>query len=503
MSDPRPPHGPRPGPATAYPGQDSAPPLSVWATAQRDARTQRRGRYLPASTAHPAKMLPAIAATAITRYTQPGDLVADPMCGIGTTLVEAIHLGRDAIGVEYEPRWAHLAAANITCARRHGATGEAEVVRGDARQLPALLPAGRAGRVALVVTSPPYGRTVHGQVRAEKRSGGGGVHKYDNRYSDDPANLASQRPGRPARRVHPDPRRLRGAAAPRRDRRGHRPAVAAARRAGRPARRRARRRRERRPDPGRAVRGPARRAPRPAADPPPVVLPARQRPQGPRPRRALAPHRPRGRPGLPRPASPGGSRELKGPRREPRAAHTIEPADRSARAQDSRLMAPGWPTRRCRRARQALTGRAGRRLDCGHCAGSRRPGRVTSGARATAARCRARHPGGISPPARDLAIRAAPASRDPGARPPASPAGHAAVGPAPAPSARTHRPHAGARTARRPRPAARAAVACTPRGLDHPGRPERACTTPHGQAAGTDTHRPQHRGRLHGRRDQA
>jgi modification methylase len=137
-------------------------------------------------------MLPAIAITAITRYTQPGDLVADPMCGIGTTLVEAIHLARDAIGVEYEPRWAQLAAANITCARRHGAAGEAEVIRGDARQLPALIPASTAGRVALVVTSPPYGRTVHGQVRAEKRSGGGGVHKYDNRYSDDPANLASR-----------------------------------------------------------------------------------------------------------------------------------------------------------------------------------------------------------------------------------------------------------------------------------------------------------------------
>ena len=68
----------------------------------------------------------------------------------------------------------------------------AEVIRGDARQLPALLPPGTAGRVALVVTSPPYGRSVHGQVRAEQRSGGGGVQKYDNRYSDDPANLASR-----------------------------------------------------------------------------------------------------------------------------------------------------------------------------------------------------------------------------------------------------------------------------------------------------------------------
>ena len=84
---------PVPGACPASPRPHSMPvpgvELSVWATAQQDARTQRRGRYLPASTAHPAKMLPAIA---ITPYTRPGDLVADPMCGIGTTLVEAIHL---------------------------------------------------------------------------------------------------------------------------------------------------------------------------------------------------------------------------------------------------------------------------------------------------------------------------------------------------------------------------------------------------------------------------
>src|SRR5689334_2772073 len=157
--------------------------LSVWPTAQRDARTQRRGRYLPASTAHPAKMLPAIAATAIVRYTQPGDLVADPMCGIGTTLVEAVHLGRDGVGIEYEDRWAQVAAANVAHARRQGAAGTAEVIRGDARQLPALLPAGTAGRAALVVTSPPYGPSVHGQVKAERRRGTqGGVRKYDNHY---------------------------------------------------------------------------------------------------------------------------------------------------------------------------------------------------------------------------------------------------------------------------------------------------------------------------------
>src|ERR1700761_5242088 len=122
MTPARPEPAPRP-----VPGDLPELRLSVWATAQRDARTQRRGRYLPASTAHPAKMLPSIAATAITRYTEPGDLVADPMCGIGTTLVEAVHLGRDGLGVGYENRWAAIAAANITHARRQGATGTGQV----------------------------------------------------------------------------------------------------------------------------------------------------------------------------------------------------------------------------------------------------------------------------------------------------------------------------------------------------------------------------------------
>jgi len=84
------------------------------------------------------RLLPAIAATAIARYTKPGDLVADPMCGIGTTLVEALHLDRHGIGVEYDNRWAAIAAANITHACRQGATGTAEVIGDDARHLPAV-----------------------------------------------------------------------------------------------------------------------------------------------------------------------------------------------------------------------------------------------------------------------------------------------------------------------------------------------------------------------------
>jgi modification methylase len=162
-------------------------PLSVWPTAQRGAPAQRAGRYLATSGTHPAKMLPAIAARAVATYTEPGDLVLDPMCGIGTTLVEAAHLGRDAIGVEYEPRWAALAEANLALARSQGAVGHGEVVCGDARHLASVVDASVRGLVALVLTSPPYGATLHGQVRTRP---GGGVHKSHFRYSTDPSNLA-------------------------------------------------------------------------------------------------------------------------------------------------------------------------------------------------------------------------------------------------------------------------------------------------------------------------
>jgi hypothetical protein len=42
--------------------------LSVWPVAQKTARAQRRGRYLPASSAHPGKMLPELARPIISAY---------------------------------------------------------------------------------------------------------------------------------------------------------------------------------------------------------------------------------------------------------------------------------------------------------------------------------------------------------------------------------------------------------------------------------------------------
>ncbi|WP_159927781.1 MULTISPECIES: TRM11 family methyltransferase [Nocardia] len=180
---------------TATPTGPAAVPVSVWATAQTAPAVQRRGRYHPDSVKHPAKMFPAIVQHAVAAYTRPGDLVLDPMCGIGTTLVEALHTGRRAVGVEYETRWAELARTNIGLARDAGIDLHAAVYTGDARKLTTLLPAEFRGQVDLVITSPPYGDSTHGHVSVRA---GEGVHKYNHRYGAvlDRGNLANVGLGR-------------------------------------------------------------------------------------------------------------------------------------------------------------------------------------------------------------------------------------------------------------------------------------------------------------------
>jgi tRNA G10 N-methylase Trm11 len=162
--------------AEGYPG-------SVWLTGQQPSRTLRRDRYAPESITHPGKMLPTIARYAINTYTQPGEVVLDPMAGIGTTMVEAMHLDRHGVGVEYEARWAALAAVNIALASKSGAPGTGEVYTGDSRNLATLLPSSVRGTVALVITSPPYGPSTHGHVRTPGPRQGK-VRKLHHRYGD-------------------------------------------------------------------------------------------------------------------------------------------------------------------------------------------------------------------------------------------------------------------------------------------------------------------------------
>jgi tRNA1(Val) A37 N6-methylase TrmN6 len=179
--------GDMPG-STQLVGDDSMLRLSVLLVGQRSLATQRRGRYVAGSGAHPARMAPDLAAELIADYTRPGEWVLDPLAGVGTTLVEAVHLGRRAFGIEIEPGWAALARANIGLARRQGGAGHARIRCGDATTLPRGMPSELRGRFALVLTSPPYGKTMHGRVEHRR----GPLTRFHNSYGSLQANLAHQ-----------------------------------------------------------------------------------------------------------------------------------------------------------------------------------------------------------------------------------------------------------------------------------------------------------------------
>lgn len=166
-------YGPEPGTGQGW----------VWPVAQQPAWLQRRGRYLPDSGQHPARMLPDLARHTIHTLTRPGGLVLDPLAGTGTTLVEAIHLARHAIGVDLHPHWADLAAANARHAQRHGANGSYRTYTGDATHLLDWMPASLLGQVDLVLTSPPYGPRCHGRLDHRR----GRLTRFHDTYQPQPA----------------------------------------------------------------------------------------------------------------------------------------------------------------------------------------------------------------------------------------------------------------------------------------------------------------------------
>jgi DNA modification methylase len=68
---------------------------------------------------YPARFAPVFACEAIKSFTKPGDLVLDPFCGAGTTLVEALSLGRRAVGMDINSLATFLTRAKTTAISVH------------------------------------------------------------------------------------------------------------------------------------------------------------------------------------------------------------------------------------------------------------------------------------------------------------------------------------------------------------------------------------------------
>lgn len=101
---------------------------------------------------HPAKMRPSLARAILQLYGE--SPVLDPMAGIGTTLVEAMLLGMNTIGVEYEKRFVNQANKNLKHLQkihRDENLGKATCIQGDARDLSFL-----NEKIGSIFFSPPY-----------------------------------------------------------------------------------------------------------------------------------------------------------------------------------------------------------------------------------------------------------------------------------------------------------------------------------------------------------
>jgi len=95
---------------------------NVLIVGQRTKNQQRKDRYIDEKEViekkHPSKQIPELYSKLIEIYSAEGDTVLDPFNGIGTTTVEAIELGRNALGIEISPKFVDVANQNMFMAQK-------------------------------------------------------------------------------------------------------------------------------------------------------------------------------------------------------------------------------------------------------------------------------------------------------------------------------------------------------------------------------------------------
>ncbi len=122
--------------------------FTVWSFPSRGDWATHSGNYR-------GNWSPYIPRNLIMKYSKPGELVLDQMCGSGTTLVESKLLGRDGIGIDVNPDAVMVAQDRLsfdynTLDRPRRV--ETRTYVGDARNLDLI----REETVDLIATHPPY-----------------------------------------------------------------------------------------------------------------------------------------------------------------------------------------------------------------------------------------------------------------------------------------------------------------------------------------------------------
>ena len=168
--------------------------VPVWRFDRRELRGdfERNSRLV-----HPAIFPRALPRRLIELYTHNGETVLDVFSGVGTSLVAAIEAGRNAVGIELNPKYTALARRRLAYIRstrtdrqkRFGCKPSApsgHQFTADARNTADLL---APNTIDLAVTSPPYWDLLKQRQSERNRKSG----KYlKNNYSNDGRDLSNQ-----------------------------------------------------------------------------------------------------------------------------------------------------------------------------------------------------------------------------------------------------------------------------------------------------------------------
>ena len=143
---------------------------------------------------HPAKYPETLAQEFIEFFTQPGQIVLDPMVGTGSTIIAALRSGRHAYGIELNPRYAEIARQVIEEERaalgEGGSPLKSEVIQGNAAQLTEIARQYALPLFDYLLTSPPYWNMLHArgaQTQKKRRT----ASDLDVFYSNDPEDLGN------------------------------------------------------------------------------------------------------------------------------------------------------------------------------------------------------------------------------------------------------------------------------------------------------------------------
>jgi len=149
------------------------------------------GRDVRDKDVHPAVFPISLPAHFIKTLTHKGELVLDPFVGIGTTLLAAQDLDRNAVGFDLKKEYIEIAKKRLAQTRIVNDGAEQVAIAEDAHNIPQYLD---ENTVSLCITSPPYAnmlahRRLNKSIRGDLRKNS--QYLKVQQYSTDPQDLGT------------------------------------------------------------------------------------------------------------------------------------------------------------------------------------------------------------------------------------------------------------------------------------------------------------------------